>query len=125
MHWRGRASGPETFHRQQRVLARQAPTIAAQAAVLAQHAVAGDSQRCGVGRAGAGHGPGRRRLAQLHGQLGLSAGGAVGDGLQGAPDTVLKLGACDVQGQVQLALLAAQVSLEHGRPAFQVVVVRL
>ena len=69
---------------------REAPHIAAQTAITAQHAMAGNKQRNRVLADGRGHGAYRARLANLGGQRAIACGCAKRDGAQPTPDLKLK-----------------------------------
>ena len=85
------------FARQQRPFTGEAPAVAAQGAVTADHAVAGDGQGDRVGAAGLGHGPHRLGGAQPAGELGVAHGAAGGDQAQLLPDAPAERRAAQIE----------------------------
>ncbi len=96
------------LQRQQLLFAFDAPAIASQIAVFANDAMAGNGYSYGVGGAGASDGAGRFGHADFFGDGAVGASFSAGDLLQRLPDTALKGGGADVEGQRGVDLFSLQ-----------------
>src|SRR5690606_14794324 len=103
-----------SFALQQLAFQRQAPAIAARAAVPAHHAMTGDQHRDLVAGAGTGHGAGRGRLPEFGRQLRVAAGFAGWDLHQRVPDLLLERGAEQVEPDFVWRPLAALARQARG-----------
>lgn len=88
----------------------KAPAIAAEIAVAANDAMAGDDDGDGVGGAGSGDGTGCARIASRGRNLRVGLGAAGRDGLQIVPDLHLKSGGADVEREIDARLLAVKIA---------------
>src|ERR1700722_5877066 len=94
---------------QQLTLALHTPAISGQISVLANHAMAWDHHRHGIGGASPGHGTDRAGLSNRTCHLAVSARGAVGDLAQLLPDAALKSGGLHIRRQIQVRLVPTKV----------------
>src|SRR5215475_4026177 len=97
---------------EQEPLAVEPAAVAGQAAVRADHAVAGHDQRHGVAAVRRSYRAGAVGAADLLGDLAIAAGLAVRDRQQRVPDVLLELGAAHVELDVELDALAREVLVE-------------
>src|SRR5262245_59115087 len=104
---------------QQRSLALDAPAVAAQPTVLADHTMAWDDQRDWVGRAGACNCSRRRGLAERLGDSPVGAGAAVGDGPQRLINSPLERGRLYVERQIEVGLFPVKVAEDRADPFAQ------
>src|SRR5215469_15667177 len=100
----GRLLSGGALFRQQLALAFDAPPIAAEIAIGADHPVARHEQRQLVRRAGLSHRPHRLRLAQRSGNLCIARRLAEWDLPQGPPYSRLERGAPNVERQVEIVI---------------------
>ena len=92
----------------------EASAVAAELAAGGDYAVAGDYDRDGVAVIGRANGAEGLGVSDGAGDLGVAAGFAVGDGLQGLPAGLLELGAAEVQGEGEVAEMAAEIFFQFG-----------
>ena len=85
------------------------PPVSARSSSRGNHPMARDNEADRIGRTGTSHRPGRLRLADGLGHLGISAGLAIGNALQGSPHLPLKGRCLHVDGQVERRRRSAQV----------------
>ncbi len=105
-------SGQSSFTFQQETLGCCPSAVAAGAAATADDAMAGDENRERVGGVGIGGSAGGGRDAEAARLCCVSDGVAAGDKLQLLPDTPLKIGADEEQGNAELLPLACGVFLQ-------------
>ena len=101
---------PALLLREEGALALDAPAVAADIAVFAHDAMAGDGEGDAVGGARLGDGAGRRWLADGAGDLAIGARAAVRDGAQCLPDAPLEGRRLHIQRQIEVRLLAVQMA---------------
>ena len=87
----------QTFRGEQSLLAFEAPTIAAEAAVFADDAVAGNNDGDGIGGAGASHGADGPGIADAASNFGIGARLAAGNAPELFPNAALEGGAANVE----------------------------
>src|SRR5262245_45799379 len=92
------------FLLQQRALAVDAPAVAGESAVVAHDAMAGNGEGELVCGAGTRDGANGFRGTDAPGDLGVGRGGTQRDGLQSAPDLLLKRRAADIEREVEAGL---------------------
>src|SRR5581483_2473375 len=97
------------FLGEQRPLTAETPAITSQAAVLANHAMAGNDNGNGICSARASHGPDSGRLAERPGDLTVGARLAVRNGLQFLPDPALKRGSLHIDRKIDMGLAALEM----------------
>ena len=107
---------PPLLGRKQRSLRSVAPPVTPYAAGFGDHAVAGNDDGDGVGRAGAATARTALGLPMLLATSRIGAGLAVGDALQLAPHFPLKRGGLDVDRQIERRRIAAKMPCDRLDP---------
>lgn len=100
------------FDFQQAFFAPEAAAVTGEGAVGSDDAVAGDQNRDAVIAVGAGHGSDCGGLPDDLSLFGIGTGGATRNGPQGVPDSFLKLGSRQDQGEIEVGPFTGEVSLK-------------